>query len=567
MDPSNSREKEDSLGSLGSCGESSRAAESAPEKPNSGTEEARLREENDFLKKVIASLPGSFYVIDREGRFVYWNSFEENLIGLPADQIRGVNALSLIHPDDRQAVMERIGEAFKTGSGSTEARRANGGIELLYSAARMEIGGKAYLVGIGSDITQRKQAERALRNSEQRFRALFELSADAVMLLDRNGFFDCNGMAQEIFGCTCAGDIIGRHPADFSPPQQPDGSDSAVAANQHIEEAFTKQVLKFEWLHRRLNGELFPAEVWLRGISLGGKNILLATIRDITVRKQLELHAAQSQKIEAIGTLAAGIAHEINTPAQYVSDNINFLDNSEKDLLAMIAQYRELKAAAEGQGWAADVLRKINELESAGDLEYLLNEIPVALRQAQDGINQISTIARAMKAFAHPGRIEMQQIDINKAIENIAVVSRNEWKYVAVLELQLGTDMPLIPCHVCEMNQVILNLIVNASHAIEEKVRGTMNKGKIVIRTACDDDMVIEVEDDGIGISPEIRARIFEPFFTTKKVGKGSGQGLAIVRSVVEGKHRGRIELDSEAGKGTKFIIHLPLFQESDRHE
>jgi signal transduction histidine kinase len=282
---------------------------------------------------------------------------------------------------------------------------------------------------------------------------------------------------------------------------------------------------------------------------------------DITERKTLERNMAQTEKLKSIGQLAAGIAHEINTPTQYVGDNVRFLQDAFEDLSQLIDSYAMvLKAAKSGtvsDTLIADIEDRIEEV----DAEYLLEEIPIAIQQTQEGVARIARIVRAMKEFSHPGQEEKTKIDINQAIESTVTVARNEWKYVADLETDFDPSLPPVPCLPGEFNQVILNLIINAAHAIGEKQAGnSAAKGTIKIGTCKrSDGVVIKISDTGSGIPADIQHRIFDPFFTTKEVGKGTGQGLAISHSVIVEKHGGKLELETETGRGTTFTICLPV--------
>ncbi|RME23103.1 MAG: hybrid sensor histidine kinase/response regulator [Deltaproteobacteria bacterium] len=287
--------------------------------------------------------------------------------------------------------------------------------------------------------------------------------------------------------------------------------------------------------------------------------ILAKAVDTLLHTRQVELQLAQSQRLEAIGQLAAGIAHEINTPAQFVQDNLTFIRDAIGDLKAVLGCYGELKNWAEGVDGSAEILKKVEELEEEADLEYLLEELPRATAQCLDGIGRIAGIVRAMKEFGHPGGGAKKPVDINRGIRNTLTVARNEYKYVADVETRLG-EIPPVPGYESELNQVWLNLVVNASHAIGEKYSGTGKKGKITIETRPEGDGVaVEISDDGCGIPKQIQHRIFEPFFTTKEVGKGTGQGLALARSVIVDKHGGTIEVDSRPGEGTTFRVILPL--------
>jgi signal transduction histidine kinase len=260
--------------------------------------------------------------------------------------------------------------------------------------------------------------------------------------------------------------------------------------------------------------------------------------------RESERQLRLAQKLESIGQLAAGIAHEINTPVQYIGDNAQFLSSAFQDLFRALEQHPSAAGDA-----IADV-----------DIPYLRSEIPEAIAQMQEGVDRVARIVRAMKRFSHPGPAEKVPADIHQAIDSTILVSRNEWKYVADLTTDFDPEMPPVPCIVGEFNQVILNLIVNATHAIADGVKKSGGKGAIVISTRKNGEFAeIRVSDTGGGIPEAIQSKIFDPFFTTKEVGKGTGQGLAIAHSVIVQKHRGTIHFESETGKGTTFIIQLPL--------
>ncbi|MEO7860511.1 MAG: ATP-binding protein [Nitrospirales bacterium] len=281
---------------------------------------------------------------------------------------------------------------------------------------------------------------------------------------------------------------------------------------------------------------------------------------DVTDRLVLEDELAQAQKLESIGHLAAGIAHEINTPIQFVGDNVRFLSDSFSDFGRLIEQYQRLLAAAKTGVCPEALIETCESTNRGADLEYLLGEIPKAIAQTAEGIDRVATIVRAMKEFSHPGSAEKTAVDLNRAIESTVIVARNEWKYVADLHTNLDPSLPAVPCLVGQFHQVILNMIVNATHAIADAVKGTGVKGTITICTSHVADFVeIRISDTGMGIPESIRHKIFDPFFTTKEVGRGTGQGLSLAQSVVVGKHGGTITVDSEVGKGTTFLIRLPL--------
>lgn len=287
-------------------------------------------------------------------------------------------------------------------------------------------------------------------------------------------------------------------------------------------------------------------------------------VRDISDRKReekekekLQSQLLHAQKLESVGQLAAGIAHEINTPTQFIGTNIDFLDDACQDIIGFMEAMQKIVEKAPDE-----IREKIEEAMEEADWDYLAEEFPHAISQSKDGVKRVSSIVRAMKEFSHPGSKEKKLSDINRIIETTVTVARNEWKYVADVELDLEEALPQVPLMADEMGQVVLNMLVNAAHAIGEKLgeNSDTTKGSIVIRTRKVDDQVeLVISDTGMGIPEKSQSRIFDPFYTTKKVGKGTGQGLAISHDVITEKHGGSVSFTTALGKGTNFIIRLPV--------
>jgi PAS domain S-box-containing protein len=278
-------------------------------------------------------------------------------------------------------------------------------------------------------------------------------------------------------------------------------------------------------------------------------------------RDRIEVQLRQSQKLESIGQLAAGIAHEMNTPLQYIGDNTRFVKDSFETISKVLQGQAELCAAMKANAVTPELMARHDEIVAASDLNYLCGEIPSALNQALEGIGRVSKIVKAMKEFSHPGSKEKAAVNLNKAIENTVTIARHEWHYVADVNLELEPDLPLVQCYSGEFNQCILNLVVNAAHAIGDVIKQRPDtKGLITVRTRRDLDQVeVRVTDTGTGIPEAARSKIFEPFFTTKMVGKGTGQGLSIVYANIVKKHGGTVTFETETGKGTSFIVRLPI--------
>jgi signal transduction histidine kinase len=280
---------------------------------------------------------------------------------------------------------------------------------------------------------------------------------------------------------------------------------------------------------------------------------------EMKTRLQAEANLRQGQKLEAVGRLASGVAHEINTPVQFVGDSIHFLREATTELIGVVEKLQLVQQSVLDGAPSRDAALNAMAAIEVADLPYLLENIPKALECSVDGLGRVSTIVQSMKEFAHPDSTTMSLVDLNRGIESTLVIARNEYKFVADIETDLGS-LPAVACYASDINQVVLNMLVNASHAIADAVKGTQGRGRIVVRTRQDKDhVVLSIGDTGGGMSEEIRERIFDPFFTTKVVGKGTGQGLAIARNIVVEKHGGEVTVESEVGKGTTFFIRLPL--------
>lgn len=283
---------------------------------------------------------------------------------------------------------------------------------------------------------------------------------------------------------------------------------------------------------------------------------------EIERRARAEIELRQAQKLEAVGSLAAGIAHEINTPVQFASDSCSFLETATADLAALIDAYRATLSQLGRDPTATATMAaavRAKELEAERELTYLLEQVPLAIARSQQGLQRVAAIVEAMKEFAYPDSGNQAPADLNRAILSTLTIARNEYKYVAEVTTELA-ELPPVTCHIGELNQVMLNMIINAAQAIAAAKRTKDRDGVIAIRTRLADAHVeIEIEDNGCGIAPVAMGRIFDPFFGTRDAGKGTGQGLAIARSVVEDKHGGRIDVISRVGFGTTFAISLPV--------
>lgn len=279
---------------------------------------------------------------------------------------------------------------------------------------------------------------------------------------------------------------------------------------------------------------------------------------EVQERERVEIELRLAQKLESIGRFAAGLAHEINTPIQYVGDSVHFLQSAFDELSTVFLAYRAAIKGLAGEQRHDALLADLAQIEKDTDFQFLSQEVPKAFERSLEGADRVAGIVRAMREFAYPHGEEHVAADLNQALLTTLTVARSEYKYAAHVETHLG-ELPPVICNLGELNQVFLNLIVNAAHAIQDSDKDACT-GCITISTSCAQTTAqITIADNGCGIPAENLQRIFDPFFTTKEVGRGTGQGLAIARSIVVDKHGGRIDVSSTPGVGTQFVIQLPL--------
>jgi signal transduction histidine kinase len=283
--------------------------------------------------------------------------------------------------------------------------------------------------------------------------------------------------------------------------------------------------------------------------------------RTLLEKQRIEKELAQAQKMRAIGQLASGIAHEINTPNQYIADNAHFLQDAFADISDLLNAYERLLQAAQQDAVSDELIEEVEAKLKKTDLGYLKAEIPQAIQQSIEGVEHVAGIVGAMKEFSHPGTGCMQPTDLNHIIEGAVTLCCNEWKYVANVETDFDPDLPQVYCLASDINRVVINLVINAAHAVAKAMyQDKKGKGQITVRTRRDGDWAeIRVEDTGTGIAENIRSHVFDLFFTTKDVGQGTGQGLPIAHTLVVEKHGGTIDFETETGRGTSFIVRLPI--------
>lgn len=408
------------------------------------------------------------------------------------------------------------------------------------------------------ELRLRLRAGRRVVEAGQWYRSIAETASDGIVILRDRVVVFANSAAEAIFGVG-AKELLGREfstlAAGVDLERRPQGE---LAGKEGVCPA----PAPIEIAARHRSGRDMVLELSISETApLERNNHLTVLIRDVTQRKTLEMQRAQAYKMESIGQLAAGVAHEINTPIQYIGDNVAFLQESYQKLELLLNAYDDLLEEIRPRHSPQSGIARIEELSERLNLSYLKQEVPRAIEQSLEGVEQVASIVAAMKDFSHPGSSELAPTDLNHLIESAVVISKNEWKYVADLRMDLDRELPPVVCSPGEIRQVLLNLIVNAADAIADAVKlRSIPKGLIRIESRCDGEMAeIRVSDSGIGIPEAIRAKVFDLFFTTKEVGKGSGQGLALAYSTIVKRHGGTIEFESEMGVGTTFVLRLPI--------
>ena len=410
------------------------------------------------------------------------------------------------------------------------------------------------------DITERRRVEYILAKSEMKFRTLYTSTSEAVMILDEQGFFDCNDAALAVFGCETREEFYTRQPSDFSPLKQPCGRDSLTYYKDMNSKALELGSYSFEWLFQRAdNGKIFPADIVLSSMELDGKSVLLATVRDITDRKQYEEKIVQlaeakdqllqSDKMATVGQLAAGVAHELNNPIAFVYSNLGSLEGYITDILEITTAYQAFVHKND--------LTNVIDIKIEENFEYLRGDIIDLIAESKDGLSRMKNIVADLKNFSRVGELEWQFVDLHNGLDSTLNIVWHELKYKCTVTKDYSDKIPEVRCIASQLNQVFMNLLVNAGHAIEEN--GTI---KITTRLCPNDNTSIQIliSDTGKGILPENLKRIFDPFFTTKPVGKGTGLGLSIVWGIIA-KHHGTIDVSSTVNIGSTFTITLPIDQ------
>lgn len=563
--------------------------------------ERELRRSNDhalMLGMVASRTAEAVCILDARGGIVWVNegftrtmdASAESTIGLPAFRVLAESGAS-------RAAVEAIEEGVRRGSGcrletpiglsASERRWAR--LELA-PVDDPEFGRRFVLVQV--DLTEMKQTTMRLHRTETEMRRVFHSVPGLVLavtpderVLHRTGSLEPGRPGGA--GRSAAGPASGA--ASVAAPAPAPVTLAEVAAGWDLDRirAGIAEVRTTgrDWREPELTARSAAGADVVLDVSasiVGGDDDrgpataeVLLVVHDVTDRVNLAEQLERARRLESIGQLAAGIAHEINTPAQFVTDNLRFALDTLPDLDAVLEAAVACRAEHDVSPTteavpSPDTRAALATALDAADLEFVREEVPAALEQAIEGMDRIASIVSSMKEFSHPGERQLRSSEVNRVIESSCQVCRNEWKYVAELDLQLDPAAGTTACVPGEIGQVVLNLVVNAAHAIADRLAaereaggseddGTIGRGFIGVATRdAGDEVEILVRDNGTGMDEATRRRIFDPFFTTKQVGVGTGQGLALVHGIVVDRYHGRIEVQSTPGQGTLFRIVLP---------
>ncbi len=536
-----------------------------------------LRESEERFRLIVETAQEAVVKIDSTGRITYANPRAQALFGYSQDELLTRAVQDILDPLDHELLQQKLELRRQGFADRYELRFRNKNGHLIWtmvsaSPLRNSAGEITGSIGMITDISDRVRTEIRLRRNEARYRSLVE-SMHEGLIMTRHG-----GVISYVNAQFCA--MLGRKRHELT------GHQASEFAEQGSKERLAQMLSgalpgatpdtipgtipdahsgggpeEILWEHvsgRHIYSLVSPSSFADETGKMAG---FFAVITDTTERKGLESQLLQSQKLEAIGQLAAGIAHEINTPTQYVGNNVQFLRGAFADMLDVLGAVRQLTQAAKTACPTQADIAALEQLMAERDIEFLSAEVPGAVAQTLEGVERISTIVRSVKQFAHPGAGLMAPANLNESMQSTATVSRNEWKYVAELTLDLDPELPPVVCMIGEINQVVLNLIINAAHAIADaKKLDPERAGRITLSTRMSPPWAeIRVADTGTGIPKSAQDKIFNPFFTTKEVGRGTGQGLTISRSIMVDKHKGQLFFETEEGRGTTFVVRLPL--------
>jgi PAS domain S-box-containing protein len=500
-----------------------------------------------------------------EGQYLSLNPAMARIFGFDSPEemrtaFTDIGKQMYVHPEDRRAIID---EGLAKGivmAREVPLRRKDCSVfwaELKGRVVRDAEGYFKYFEGFVEDVSERRRFVEELAQSEKRFRSLVETMSQGLVQIDPHGVLTyCNDHFCELVGMP-RDQMLGRalesliHSDDKGTLGWLLKSDFGSEAQRHLDIRFCKGT-----------SHVFTIVTAVQlSAAKGDEGGFWLLVMDVTQRKLLEAQLLQTQKLEAIGQLAAGIAHEINTPTQYVLNNMWFIKEAIEQIHAAIARHEEFFARVSAETSLTGGVAELRARDLDQQIAFYLEELPAAISETLQGLERITAIVGSVKQFAHPGHEMQRDVDVNALVENTVNLSRNEWKYVADLSMDLDPELPAVSCQMQEIGQVLLNLVINAAHAIVDAGDGKDDvRGSIHISTRRKGEWAeIRVQDTGTGIPEHAQPHIFEPFFTTKPVGTGTGQGLFIAHRSVVKHHGGNISFETQAGQGTTFVITLPL--------
>ena len=522
---------------------------------------SKHKQAEEKYRSIFEASQDAILITSKEGSFLSMNCAAQDLFGYSWDELITMKVEEIYaYPPDRLRLFYDLEMKGFVQDYAITFKKKDGTFvyTLMTGNLRINENGQITLQGIIRDITKSKLADEALREAHAQINQLLgSISSILIGISSNNQINQWNTAAEKTFGINSA-EALGEQFSECGIKWEWGEVQNQLAICKESQKAVQLENLHYTGIDGRdglLSLHINPIK------DASGKYwgyVILGI--DITEQKKIEAQLMLSQKMESIGQLAAGIAHEINTPMQYIGDNTIFLNDAFKNILEILKNYESITKDEKSDEFSLK-LTELKDMAKEIDLDYLEVEIPKAIEQSLEGINRVKKLISAMKDFSHPGKQGKSFSNLNKAIEGTAMISKNEWKYVADLETQFDPNLPLVYCAIDQINQVVLNMIINSSHAIKDLIdNGTTPRGTIKIQTEYKEpNICITFSDTGKGIPRSIIHKIFDHFFTTKKVGKGTGQGLAIAHDIIVNKHHGSIEVNSEEGKGTSFIVTLPV--------
>jgi PAS domain S-box-containing protein len=513
--------------------------------------ERSLARERQLMAAIFESVPGLLFLYDSEGRLVRWNQAHENMTGYTSEELLGRYVLDWFDGNRKNVarVVAAMRRGLKEGAATVEAEmKTRGGrkIPLLLSGVSVTVDGESYLTGIGIDITERKEVEERLRQSEEKFSRLFRLSPDiiALMSLDDGRIIDVNEAFSRVTGFSWD-EAVGRTAWDI-------GLYESGLSREVLKEAVRERELvenvDFN-LQRKGGGEAVPCVLSAQRLVVEGQECVLCVLRDVRELKRMQEMMIQSEKMISVGGIAAGVAHEINNPLGIIMvTSQNLKQRTRPDFPRNIEVARSI-------GLDMDLLDRY--MRSRGLHGFIENIQQAAMRAAD--------IIRHMLDFSRRSESRRKVCDLRAVMERSIFLAENDYdlkKNYDFRRMRIEWDCDdsprLINCTETEIEQVFLNLLRNSAQAMASAVPEIGDPCMSIRIFDRGDMVVVEMEDNGPGMAPEVQRRAFEPFFTTKPPGVGTGLGLSVSYFIITRSHDGRMSLESSPGGGAKFTIELP---------